>query len=934
MASTGGNHLSAAAGREVVFCHACQNEWYRDEHDALTCPSCESSFTEIVDFSNDPRPTHGMLPHLNLSGRSSPFFHRSGGSDSDPDEGDIEEHLHSEPRFPFGSPNPGRYGAQTDRERANAMEGDAILRRFADMLMNDFGAGRQARGGPGLGGNDLFTLEEHIPQPGTRIQRTTFRAGPFGGSTSVTISSGTLGSGPQGAPPNFATLFDQIFGNPWGAGADEARQRERGAPAPGLPFPGALHDLLHSLYNPANAVHGDAVFSQEALDRIITQLMEASPQTNAAPPASQTAIENLEKKRVDAEMLGAEGKAECTICIDGIHKGDEVTVLPCKHWYHGECVVLWLKEHNTCPICRMPIENREGSGNSSNDTNTNRNGGPSQQPQNSQDPQPASASASTSASASASSSYPSSFSSFTARPPRPERERDRERPLRSARENLERLNAIRNLAGAGPSSSPSSSSEPQQPPRSGSHRRNSRSPPGAWPSLLEDAESASRAARVRSPSASSRERQRERDRDRGWERDRWSRMGWGEGPEAGRRGSPREDRDRELQQQQQQQQGGNGGADHDLSVTDHDPSAPLEGDLGRELTELRTLRAQLAELAKDVSAREKWLAATAVSGTTVTDLSSPITDCDSLPCALRAILRKTKYSLSAVFTNYDDDESDESNEHNRTATVIPLPPWRRKLDQNATGDADGHVDGDSDSSSSANSSSSSSSSSSADGEGFDLRHPAHALFAVLLAMSLLLALLRSLASLAVSVCCGERCDGLLPLATEPCRSRGESRRRWGWAWERVWECWRKCPRTSEGRIRLGEEVEAGNGDWDEKRGFGDRDQCEKYWDEMRAECLGEYGTPYADADEQGPCYAAREYLVSEDQVLVLEGDNERRVEGRGDSQGRRDSLDSPPSSLCVSESSNLGDEIASFRLAVELVEGMFAASEEQRDREM
>ncbi|KAH8754799.1 hypothetical protein F5883DRAFT_572427 [Diaporthe sp. PMI_573] len=37
--------------------------------------------------------------------------------------------------------------------------------------------------------------------------------------------------------------------------------------------------------------------------------------------------------------------------------GEEVTVLPCKHWFHGECVVSWLKMHNTCPICRASIEN-------------------------------------------------------------------------------------------------------------------------------------------------------------------------------------------------------------------------------------------------------------------------------------------------------------------------------------------------------------------------------------------------------------------------------------------------------------------------------------------------------------------------------------------------------------------------------------------------
>lgn len=37
--------------------------------------------------------------------------------------------------------------------------------------------------------------------------------------------------------------------------------------------------------------------------------------------------------------MGVGAKVDCTICIDELHLGDEVTVLPCKHWFHGECVV-------------------------------------------------------------------------------------------------------------------------------------------------------------------------------------------------------------------------------------------------------------------------------------------------------------------------------------------------------------------------------------------------------------------------------------------------------------------------------------------------------------------------------------------------------------------------------------------------------------------
>lgn len=113
------------------------------------------------------------------------------------------------------------------------------------------------------------------------------------------------------------------------------------------------------LLNPQNARAGDAVYSQEALDRIISNLMEANPTSNAAPPATEEGLKNLERKPVSKEMLDNQDKTECSICIDDISEGDMSLYLPCKHWFHEQCVVLWLKEHNTCPICRTPIETQE-----------------------------------------------------------------------------------------------------------------------------------------------------------------------------------------------------------------------------------------------------------------------------------------------------------------------------------------------------------------------------------------------------------------------------------------------------------------------------------------------------------------------------------------------------------------------------------------------
>lgn len=317
---------------------------------------------------------------------------------SDPEEDDIGSFDFVGPRDnPFRALQPDRTrsdpltpfiyrradGPASDQSRTNPPS-NAILQRFADMLMHDLGAGPGSFGGPPRppGQETLFPEEPGQEQAARgpfggpdgvrqapRFHRTTIRSGVNGG-TSLTITTTSTDGASAGFPTAFPTLFSQILRNATPlpldghdhhhhhhhAGADSPDARA--FPPPGaMPF-GGLHELLTSLLNPQAAVHGDAVYTQEALDRIITTLMEANPQSNAAPPATQAAIERLEKKKLDDKMIGTDGKAECTICIDELVKGDEVSVLPCAHWFHGECVTLWLKEHNTCPICRAPIEAR------------------------------------------------------------------------------------------------------------------------------------------------------------------------------------------------------------------------------------------------------------------------------------------------------------------------------------------------------------------------------------------------------------------------------------------------------------------------------------------------------------------------------------------------------------------------------------------------
>lgn len=192
---------------------------------------------------------------------------------------------------------------------------------------------------------------------------------PSGGGVLVIISTR---DSPDEQPRILASLFSPMGGGPahnhdhdhdhddHDDPNDPHHQQNRG-PEAGAGLPPALRNFLQAMLNPVNARSGDAVYSQEALDQIISTLMEQNPTSTAPGPAPPDAIAALPKKKLDEKMLGPEGKADCPVCMDDVHLGDEVVCLPCSHWFHETCASAWLGEHNTCPICRKGIDRMDES---------------------------------------------------------------------------------------------------------------------------------------------------------------------------------------------------------------------------------------------------------------------------------------------------------------------------------------------------------------------------------------------------------------------------------------------------------------------------------------------------------------------------------------------------------------------------------------------
>lgn len=51
----------------------------------------------------------------------------------------------------------------------------------------------------------------------------------------------------------------------------------------------------------------------------------------------------------------------CSICLCDFDEGDAMTILPCRHHFHPECVGQWLKKSKRCPLCVQAIDSADGA---------------------------------------------------------------------------------------------------------------------------------------------------------------------------------------------------------------------------------------------------------------------------------------------------------------------------------------------------------------------------------------------------------------------------------------------------------------------------------------------------------------------------------------------------------------------------------------------
>jgi hypothetical protein len=74
----------------------------------------------------------------------------------------------------------------------------------------------------------------------------------------------------------------------------------------------------------------------------------------------QSEVDNLPKVKFQKAPIVAIGEEEkCAICMMDFEDQIEIRKLPCKHFYHPQCIDIWLVNNSSCPVCKQDPTNPE-----------------------------------------------------------------------------------------------------------------------------------------------------------------------------------------------------------------------------------------------------------------------------------------------------------------------------------------------------------------------------------------------------------------------------------------------------------------------------------------------------------------------------------------------------------------------------------------------
>jgi E3 ubiquitin-protein ligase RNF115/126 len=98
-------------------------------------------------------------------------------------------------------------------------------------------------------------------------------------------------------------------------------------------------------------------YENDEIENILNYILNNDNNRYGSPPAAQSEIKKLNKYILTKDKLNDFGtENSCSVCKEDFVLGNKMMDLPCKHYFHEECLMPWLKQHDSCPICRFELK--------------------------------------------------------------------------------------------------------------------------------------------------------------------------------------------------------------------------------------------------------------------------------------------------------------------------------------------------------------------------------------------------------------------------------------------------------------------------------------------------------------------------------------------------------------------------------------------------
>ncbi|GAN07027.1 hypothetical protein MAM1_0145d06517 [Mucor ambiguus] len=115
--------------------------------------------------------------------------------------------------------------------------------------------------------------------------------------------------------------------------------------------------MIDNMPERPNVIDLQTTIGREDLPQMLQRFLSFfDPDDSQQKEASDAEIAALDRRILDVH--DPDCGTECAICTE-LFETMELTILPCNHEYHSECILHWLKLNSSCPMCRQSISDRE-----------------------------------------------------------------------------------------------------------------------------------------------------------------------------------------------------------------------------------------------------------------------------------------------------------------------------------------------------------------------------------------------------------------------------------------------------------------------------------------------------------------------------------------------------------------------------------------------